>query len=253
MPRMKFTRQTRQKIENVGYMETLESDNGTTDLYIYGDIVSTDADRWCTEDTCPQSIADFMRTIDTNADITLHINSGGGDVFAGIGIYNILQRHAGKITGMVEGIAASIASVILMACDTIIIAKGAQLMIHKPLAFAYGNADDMTKIVENLNRCQQMITDIYLTKTCKGVTAEQITDAINAETWYTAEEAAKVFNVQQDNTVEALAAYTTEKTVARYKNTPKDLKIQNAEAEEVETAAEKEKNKILEDLFLYGT
>ena len=170
-------------------------------------------------------------------------------MFAGIGIYNILQRHAGKITGMVEGIAASIASVILMACDTIIIAKGAQLMIHKPLAFA----DDMTKIVENLNRCQQMITDIYLTKTCKGVTAEQITDAINAETWYTAEEAAKVFNVQQDNTVEALAAYTTEKTVARYKNTPKDLKIQNAEAEEAETAAEKEKNKILEDLFLYGT
>ena len=247
MPRMEFTRQTRQKIENVGYMETLESDNGT-DLYIYGDIVSTDADRWCTEDTCPKSIADFKRTIDTNADITLHINSGGGDVFAGIGIYNILQRHAGKITGMVEGIAASIASVILMACDTIIIAKGAQLMIHKPLAFAYGNADDMTKIVENLNRCQQMITDIYLTKTCKGVTAEQIT-----ETWYTAEEAAKVFNVQQDNTVEALAAYTTEKTVARYKNTPKDLKIQNAEAEEAETAAEKEKNKILEDLFLYGT
>ena len=115
MPRMEFTRQTRKKIENVGYMETLKKDNGT-ELYIYGDIVSAESDRWSAEDVCPQSISDFLQSIEKDEDITLYVNSGGGDVFAGIGIYNILQRHTGKITGIVEGLAASIASVILMAC-----------------------------------------------------------------------------------------------------------------------------------------
>ena len=252
MPRMEFTRQTRKKIENVGYMETLKKDNGT-ELYIYGDIVSAESDRWSAEDVCPQSISDFLQSIEKDEDITLYVNSGGGDVFAGIGIYNILQRHTGKITGIVEGLAASIASVILMACDTIEIAKGAQIMIHKPLTFGYGNADDFTKIVDKLDKCQQMITDIYMTKVLPDVTREQIEAAINAETWFNTEEAAQLFDIQQDDNMEALAACTTDYMLARYRNIPKDLKVQNAGTEEAKRAAEKEKNKILEDLFLYGT
>ena len=146
--KMNFTRRNRAKrtIENVGFMQIKDAAAGGVELYIYGDIVSSEWDKWTPEDTCPQDITDFLNGIDNNAELTVYINSCGGDVFAGIGIYNILKRHKGHITGIVDGIAASIASVILMACDDIVVSTGAQIMIHKPLTMAWGNADDFTAV-----------------------------------------------------------------------------------------------------------
>ena len=120
--KMNFTRRNRAKrtIENVGFMQIKDAAAGGVELYIYGDIVSSAWDKWTSEDTCPQDITDFLNGIDNNAELTVYFNSCGGDVFAGIGIYNILKRHKGHITGIVDGIAASIASVILMACDDIV-------------------------------------------------------------------------------------------------------------------------------------
>lgn len=121
----------------------------------------------------------------------MYINSGGGDVFAGIAIHSILSRHTGHKTGIVDGMAASIASVILMACDSIVMSSGAQIMIHKPLSWAYGNADDFQRLISELDKCQKSITDIYMGRVKEGVTEEQVTDLINAETWMTAEEERK--------------------------------------------------------------
>jgi len=97
--KMNFTRRNRAKktIENVGFMEIKNAAGGSIELYIYGDIVSSEWDKWTPEDTCPQDITDFLNGIDNNADLTVYINSCGGDVFAGIGIYNILKRHKGHI------------------------------------------------------------------------------------------------------------------------------------------------------------
>lgn len=135
------------KIENTGFMEFRNVSNNAADLYIYGDIVSSTWEAWCDEDTCPQDISDFMNQIEPGAELTVYINSGGGDVFAGIAIHSILSRHTGHKTGIVDGMAASIASVILMACDSIVMSSGAQIMIHKPLSWAYGNADDFQRLI----------------------------------------------------------------------------------------------------------
>ena len=186
----RFTRKNpkTKKIENTGYMEIRNAASGP-ELYIYGDIVSSSWDAWSVEDVCPQDIADFMNQIDQNADLTVYINSGGGDVFAGIAIHSILSRHTGHIKGVVDGLAASIASVILMACDEIVMSTGAQIMIHKPSVFAYGNADDLTALITELDKCQQSITDIYMQHVKEGVSESDIAEKINAETWMSAEEA----------------------------------------------------------------
>lgn len=81
------------KIENTGFMEFRNVSNNAADLYIYGDIVSSTWEAWCDEDTCPQDISDFMNQIEPGAELTVYINSGGGDVFAGIAIHSILSRH----------------------------------------------------------------------------------------------------------------------------------------------------------------
>lgn len=133
--RFDFTKKNKRsgKVENVGYLD-LEQDEEQSrcSLYFYGDIVSaTWESMWYEEDRCPQDIADFLNQLDGYEDIDIYFNSGGGDVFAGLAIYNQLKRYDGHKVGYVDGMAASIASVIMFACDELHFATGAQAMIHK--------------------------------------------------------------------------------------------------------------------------
>ena len=133
--RFDFTKKNKRsgKVENVGYLD-LEQDEEQSrcSLYFYGDIVSaTWESMWYEEDRCPQDIADFLNQLDGYEDIDIYFNSGGGDVFAGLAIYNQLKRYSGHKVGYVDGMAASIASVIMFACDELHFATGAQAMIHK--------------------------------------------------------------------------------------------------------------------------
>lgn len=252
MARLDFTSRNRRKntVENVGFLETKDSGTDSVELYIYGDIVSSEWDKWEKEDTCPQDITNFLSEIDDDADLTVYINSCGGALFAGIGIYNILKRHKGHVAGVVDGIAASIASVILMACDDIKVSTGAQIMIHKPLTWAYGNADELGKVIEQLDGCQKMITDIYLGKAKDGVTEEQITEAINNETWMSGTDAAELFDVETEET--APIAACTSHMLDRFKNTPKNIRVETAEEIAARRQQKKEAEEILEDLYLYG-
>lgn len=248
MSRMNFTKRNpkTRNIENTGYMEIKNAANNNVEMYIYGDIVSTAWDAWADEDIYPQEIADFMSQIGNNAEMTIYINSGGGDVFAGIAIYNILKRHTGHKKGVVDGLAASIASVILMACDEITMSAGAQIMVHKPLCVGCGNADDFAKLIGELDKCQKSITDIYMQNVREGVTEEQITALINAETWMDAQEAEAIFNITVDDrpAMAACVGYM----MGNYKNKP-----QGITTESVEDATEKQElEAILEDLDLYG-
>ena len=183
--------------------------------------------------------------MEPGADLTVYINSGGGDVFAGIAIHSILSRHTGHKKGVVDGIAASIASVILMACDEIVMSSGSQLMIHKPLSWAYGNADDFQQLITELDKCQKSITDIYMNRVKDGITEEKVTELINAETWMTAEDAQEVFNVQIEErpSVAACVGWMKE----NYKHAP-NMKTQTAD-DVVDQIAEEEK-KILEEMEL---
>jgi len=130
-------------------------------------------------------IAD-LKALGNVTDITLGVNSPGGDVFDGVAIYNALKRHQAKITGRVDGIAASIASVILMASDKIVMPDNSMLMIHNPWGGVIGDADDMRDFADALDKIKLAILAAYRRS---GKSDEELSAIMDAETWYNAEEA----------------------------------------------------------------
>lgn len=119
--------------------------------------------------------------------ITLRINSPGGDVFDGVAIYNTLRDHDARVTVKVDGLAASIASVIMLAGDERIIGDGAQVMIHEPWTMALGESKDLRKTAELLDGIRDSILDVYEART--GTSRAVFADAMAEETWYSAAEA----------------------------------------------------------------
>lgn len=227
------------KIENVGYAQ-LSNQEEKAKLYFYGDIVSaTWQSMWYEEDKCPQDIADFINQIDDSKEIEVYFNSGGGDVFAGIAIYNLLKRHSGKVTGYIDGLAASIASVILCACDEVVREAGSQVMIHKPWSWDMGNANDFRKLADDLDKCEDCILDIYMTKTQKGVTREEIAALVEAETWLS-DDMFDYFNFSNGGNAAAQACSSM--YFDKYANIPKSLmnkkdkKEQTINADEIANA-----------------
>src|SRR5690625_4825000 len=104
--------------------------NDKAELYIYGDIISGDW-KWEDSDVTSTEVRDFLKDIEDVTHLDIYINSGGGSVFTGMAIYNMLKRHKAHKRVIVDGLAGSIASVIAMAGDEIIIPSNAYLMIHK--------------------------------------------------------------------------------------------------------------------------
>lgn len=119
--------------------------------------------------------------------IDLHINSPGGDVFDGITIYNLLKQHSAKITTYIDGLAASIASVIALAGDRVLMAENAIYMVHNPWGFSMGDANDMRKTADVLDKIRGSMTTTYMSKT--GKTEDEIVAVLDDETWMDAQEA----------------------------------------------------------------
>lgn len=119
--------------------------------------------------------------------ITVRINSTGGDVWDGLAISNSLKNHAAKIITRIEGIAASIASVIALAGDEVQINSGGMLMIHCPWVMAIGNEFELRETADVLTKIGQNILDIYHDKT--GISKNEIAALMKAESWFTAAEA----------------------------------------------------------------
>ena len=124
---------------------------------------------------------------DTVEEIRLHINSPGGEVYEGIAVLNTLRAHKARVVAIVDGIAASAASFIAAGADEVIMAKNSELMIHDAWGLCVGNAEDMRKLAEDLDRLSANIASIYADKA--GGTVEQWRAAMTEETWYSAEEA----------------------------------------------------------------
>jgi len=119
--------------------------------------------------------------------INLHINSAGGDVFDGLSIYNQLKAHPAAISVSVDGLAASISSIIAMAGDTINIAQNAMLMIHDPVGGARGGADEMRRMAALLDTVKGNLAQTYVDRT--GNRRDQIEAWMADETWLTADAA----------------------------------------------------------------
>lgn len=119
--------------------------------------------------------------------IDLHLNSPGGAVFDGNAIYNALRNHPATVTTYIDGLAASIASVIALAGDHVVMASNALYMIHEPWGMALGTADEMRKTADVLDKTRDTIVGVYASKT--GSSDEELLAAMSAETWYSADEA----------------------------------------------------------------
>lgn len=213
------------RYREVGSIEIRNETETTADLYFFGDINSEslgEYQKYFPEDKAPKDVQDFLDQLNGVSKINVHINSGGGSVFGGIAIYNILKRYDAEITVYVEGLAASIASVIAMAGDKIIIPANAQMMIHKPSSITWGNADDMRKEADILDGCQKVILNTYMQHTKEGVTPEQINALIDAETWKNGEEWQEFFDIEVAEKSNAAACASD--YFDRYNNLPEKLK-----------------------------
>ncbi len=120
-------------------------------------------------------------------DVTVKINSPGGDVFEGLAIYNELRGYKGKVNVQVMGLAASAASIIAMAADEITMGLGTFLMIHKAWGYVVGNEDDFRSAADLFAKFDGALSDIYVARTKKG--ADEIANLMRAETWMTPKEA----------------------------------------------------------------
>ena len=153
------------------------------ELLLYG-VIGEDG-LW--SDVTAKQFADELKEVEDAKTIRVRINSPGGDVFAGQAIYSMLKRCKAEVVGYVDGLAASIASLVLMACDKVIMPKNSMLMIHKPWTATAGNANDMAKTIETLNKVEEAMLTAYVDKT--GMAEDEIKELLAAETWLSASDA----------------------------------------------------------------
>nr|DAN71539.1 MAG TPA: major capsid protein [Caudoviricetes sp.] len=155
------------------------------ELILDGPIAS---DTWWGDEVTPDLFREELKQ--HAGDLTVVINSPGGDVFAGLAIYNALVNHNGNVTVRVDGLAASIASVIAMSGDKIIMSPGSMIMIHRPSVCAMGTVDDMEKAKDVLTKIEEGITPIYAKRT--GLDEDKIAELLEAETWMLADKAVEL-------------------------------------------------------------
>lgn len=156
--------------------------DGTPEILIYGEIGSD----WFPEDVLAYTFVRDLAAVDAPA-ITVRINSPGGFVFDGIVIYNALKDHPAKVHVIVDGLAASAASFIAMAGDTITMNRASEMMIHDAWGLAIGNSADMLDMAQFLDRQSNKVAGIYAARA--GGPVERWREAMTAETWYSPTEA----------------------------------------------------------------
>jgi ATP-dependent Clp endopeptidase proteolytic subunit ClpP len=161
-----------------GYRITNQAKADAAEMYIYDEI------SWW--GVSAESVVNDLKEIEA-ATINLHLNSPGGAVFEGLTIYNALKNHPAKIIVHIDGLAASIASIIAMVGQEIVMAENAFLMIHEPWSFVVGGATEMRQEADLLDKIGGQLVQTYVDRS--GATEDQVQDWMGAETWFTAQEA----------------------------------------------------------------
>ena len=143
---------------------------------------------WFDDDVTPQLFKDELMS--GSGDITVWINSPGGDCVAAAQIYNMLMEYPGSVTVKIDGIAASAASVIAMAGTRVCVSPVSMLMIHNPMTFAFGNTAEMQKAIDMLGEVKESIINAYEIKT--GMSRAKLSRLMDAETWMNANKAVEL-------------------------------------------------------------
>lgn len=213
------------------------------DLFIYGEIVQEkSADWWTGEESQTEiGLMDFKKSLDELGNIqklNIYINSPGGDVFTASTMISMLERQKDKgteINAYVDGLSASAASFLMFVADNIYLYKNSMVMVHKPMSWAVGNANDMQKTIDALNKIEDSVMiPMYLSKAkCDEVLIKEL---IDAETWLSSTEMQEYFDVTVLNEEKVAVASISSKLFDKYKNVPDFIKngLNNQIKEELE-------------------
>lgn len=169
------------------------------ELFLHGDVGKVWWDPEAGFDT--RDVAEALAELGSGKDITVRLNSGGGFLFEGVGIYNLLRLRRGKTKMVIDGIAASAASVIAMAGKPIVMGDGAMIMIHDPSGVTVGDAEDHRETAQLLDKLGDQAAAILAARSNKS--AEEIRDLMLAETWLDADEAIEIGLADEKATVPA--------------------------------------------------
>ena len=176
----------------------------STDVYIFDEI-----GMWGV--TAQNFISDIKDLKDTP--INLRINSLGGDVFDGLAIYNVIKKRTAKTTVYIEGIAASIATIIALGADEVIMSENSLFMIHNASGGAMGESKDLQKTAQVLDKITRQLAEVYESKT--GLSQEAIQDMMDEETWLNAQEA---FDLGFIDTISDAIKIAAKYDVSKFKN-----------------------------------
>lgn len=163
-----------------------KADSTDVEIFLYDHIVSSEEEAEWWGGVAPESFVKAVYGVEQGATIHLRINSPGGSVFAARAMEQALRDHKGKVIVHIDGLAASAATFIAMAGDEVIPAKGAMFMIHKAWTGMWGNASDLRKEADLLDKIDGTLAETYASKTGKSV--EQVAAWMADETWFTAAE-----------------------------------------------------------------
>ena len=170
------------------YISAKSDSSDVGELYIYGDITD---EKWWDNDVTPVGVRDALKEMGAVKTLDIHVNSTGGSVWAGNAIQNVIASYKKKVGckvhAYIDGIAASMGSNIPMVADYIYAADNALYMLHKPSTFAYGNADDLEKAKQVLDKAEETLINNYM-RHFTG-TEDELRQLLADETWLTAEEA----------------------------------------------------------------
>lgn len=214
---------------NKQYFNIAKINDSIGEIDIYGEIIDESWRMIDTETSAP-SFKDALKELKDVKQITVNINSGGGDVFSGVAIHNMLKSHKAHVTVKIDGLAASIASVIAMAGDKVIIPRNAMLMIHNAWTFAVGNASDLRKQAEDLEKINSVVINSYLDKN-PDIDEDKLRSLMDDETWLTAQEAKDLGLVDVIAEPNKAAANITKSQIERYDNVPSKFKNEDPTVE----------------------
>lgn len=203
---------------------------------LYGAVVDTDEERTTIEDCTPGQFRAFTKNLEPNEELRISINSPGGSVYGGIAIANMIRQlsaNGHKTTAFVEGLAASIASVIMCACDKVVLGESSLIMIHNCWSIVQGDANTLRKEADSMDVMNDAIISFYRSKF--DLSPEKLKSLMDQETWFSGKEAADFnFNCEviADEVGYKIAAKLKDIDFSKFKHLPKALKEIIMEKEE---------------------
>ena len=219
---------------------------------LYGAVVDTDEERTTIEDCTPGQFRAFTKNLEPNEELQISINSPGGSVYGGIAIANMIRQlsaNGHKTTAFVEGLAASIASVIMCACDKVVLGESSLIMIHNCWSIVQGDANALRKEADSMDVMNDAIISFYRSKF--DLTPETLKSLMDQETWFSGKEA-EAFNfnceVIADEAGYKIAAKLKDIDLSKFKHLPKALKeIIMEKEQEIKQANDEVKEEVVDE------